>query len=315
MAKTLSGREVGERAYKTFIEKNNDLADPSPWLALFLDRSLPMDTHAKAAFLSDSSSRSRQFFLPLIRPFCRFAIIMNQVLKVIIPNALHSSKFLHYLIYLGQKYFVSPEANYIILRHFHLGSQILKFLAANVKDAEINLKSIQPTKLSDIYKNEIYINHDLNLFNFVIQLNESLRKHKTDVHAKGPLNFSMIEPGDFEIEGFRDGWTNFLDVETAIEIYTPMFQFFLRDSDFWRAYHSLQFDETIALYVAKVLGNPAHLSLLNNKHPLAPLTGTKAAYRLVLHGIASELLHGILVQEKRAQTAEGKNRAMLFQAK
>jgi hypothetical protein len=312
MAETLTGKEVGTRAHKEFSKKTNDVADPSPWLALFLDRSLPMDTHAKAAFLKDSSSRSRQFLLPLIRPFCRLMIILNQVLKVIIPNAIQSSRALHYLIYLGQKYFVSPEANYIILRHFHLGSEMLKFLAVNIPNSEISLKPIRPTTLRTIYEEEIYVNHDLNLFNFVIQLNESLRKHQTDITAKSPLDFSMINQGDFEINGLRDGWTNFLDCESAIEIYTPLFQFFLRDSDFWRAYHSLQFDETIALYIAKVLGNPAHVALVNNKHPLAPLTGTRAAYRLVLHGISSELMHGILAQEKRAQVGGNVNRSIIF---
>jgi hypothetical protein len=312
MAQYLTGKEVGERSYKEFLAKTNDVADPSPWFALFLDRSLPMDTHAKAAFLTDSSSRSRQFLLPLIRPFCRFMIMFNQVLKCLVPNAFHSSRALHYLIYLGQKYFVTPEANYIIMRHFHIGSQLLKFLTLNIKGAEITLKPIRPYELKEIYEKEIYVNHDLNLFNFVIQLNESLKKNRTDIETHETVDFSAIEQGDFDIKGLRDGWTNFLDVESAIEIYTPLFQFFLRDSDFWRAYHSLQFDETIALYIAKVLQNPNHLALLNNKHPLAPMTGVRAAYRLVLHGISSELLHGVLAQDKRVLANEGKNRATTF---
>ena len=308
----MSGAEVGQRAYDNFSKRKNDPSDPSPWLALFLDRSLPMDNHAKAAFLTDASSRSRQFLLPIIRPFCRLAIILNQILKVLLPTVFSSSKVLHYLIYLGQKYFVSPEGNYIILRHFHLGSEILKFIAANAKNAEINLKAIRPEVLRQIYTEEIYVNHDLNLFNFVIQLNESLKKHQHDIVAKDPLDFSMIQQGDFNIREIRNGWTNVLDVETAVEIYTPLFQLFLRDQDFWRAHHSLQFDETIGLYIAKILRNPNHLGLVNNKHPLSPLTGTKAAYRLMLHGISSELLHGILAQERRAQSDDKVNRSIDF---
>jgi len=310
--KLLTGNEVAERCSKEFSVMINRLDDPSPWHALFLDRSLPMDTGAKAAYLKDASTWSRQFMLPLIRPFCRLAIIVNQVIKCVVPNAIHSSRVLHYLIYVGQKYFLTPEANYIILRHFHLGSQILRFLATNIRDAEINLKPILPTELKSIYDDEIYINHDINLFNFVIQLNESLRKNHSDIACNEVPDFSMIEQGDFGIHGLRDTWLNFLDVESAIEIYTPLFQFFLRDSDFWRAFHSLQFDETFALYVAKVLRSPNHVALVNNKHPLAVLTGTKSAYRLLLHGISSELIHGVLAQEKRAQIDPKSNRSMYF---
>ena len=306
MANVLSGKEVGERAYAEFLTQKNTPDDPSPWYALNLDHSLPMDIYAKATYLKDCSGWSRQFLLPIVRPFARLMIMLIQVLKVFIPNKLHSSKLLHYLIYVGQEYFVSPEANFIILRHFHLGSQILKFLAYNIKNAEISLKVISPTKLRDIYTEEIYLNHDINLYNFIIQLNESLRKSDMKMDIREPLSFEMITQGDFDIQGLRDTWLNFIDVETAIEIYTPIFQLLLRDSDFWRAHHSLQFDETIALYVAQVLKNPHHLGLVNNKHPLAPMSGTAAAYRLLLHGISSELLHGMLAQRKYAAAEPGR---------
>lgn len=301
MAVTLSGKEVGARALSNFSKARHNSDDPSPWLALFLDQSLPMEPQSKASYLTDISSPSRQYLLPLLRPITKFAIMFNQVLKIFLPNFLTSSKLLHYLIYLGQKYFVSPEANYVILRHFHIGSQILKFLSVNILNTEVTLKSIRPTELKDIYKDEIYLNHDINLYNFIIQLNDSLRKSGKPLEVREPLDFSMIEQGDFNIQNLRDSIFNFLDVETAIELYTPIFQLLLRDSDFWRAHHSLQFDETIAIYIAQILKNANHLGLSNNKHPLAPMPGTGAAFRLVLHGISSELLHGALALRKRAQ--------------
>ena len=44
-----------------------------------------------------------------------------------------------------------------------------------------------------------------------------------------------------------------LDLQTAIEIYTPLFALFLPDRDFWRSSNSLQLDETIALYVGAAI--------------------------------------------------------------
>src|ERR1700759_863149 len=99
------------------------------------------------------------------------------------------------------------------------------------------------------------------------------------------------------------GKLNFLDLESAIEIYTPMYQLFLTDSDFWRACNSLQLDETVALYTSKLIGDASYMSLVNNKHPLIPLSTLQAGYRLLLHGLAAESLHATLRQAKREQVA------------
>ena len=98
-------------------------------------------------------------------------------------------------------------------------------------------------------------------------------------------------------------WHNFVDLETAIELFTPIYQLFLTDNDFWRATNSLQLDETIAIYVARILEQPHNLVLLNNKHPLVPESTLRAGHRLVLHGLSSEMLYELLVRTKRAQAA------------
>ena len=64
-----------------------DLRDPNPWLAMYLDQSLPMDRQAKAALVLDLGSFSRQFVLPVVRPFARLAIILIQLLKIVTPRA------------------------------------------------------------------------------------------------------------------------------------------------------------------------------------------------------------------------------------
>jgi hypothetical protein len=43
---------------------------------------------------------------------------------------------------------------------------------------------------------------------------------------------------------------------------------------------------------------------VNNHHPLVPLTTLRAGYRLVLHGLSTELLHAMLVKLKQAQQAD-----------
>ncbi|MCI0355114.1 MAG: hypothetical protein L0099_08755 [Acidobacteria bacterium] len=279
-----------------------DQRDPDPWLALYLDRSVPIDDDAKAALLLCNRSRSRQFLLPLVRPLARLTIILIQLLKMIIPNRFTSSKVLHRLIYWGLKYFVSPEANFLILRHFHIGSEVLGFVAANTPEVQIELNPLRPANLEGV-KDDLFLKHDLNLFNFVIRLNSKLRDAGLEVHTPTHLNFDAITDGPFPIEGLPNRWTNCLDVQTAIELYTPLYQLFLTDNDFWRAANSLQLDETVGLYVARILRAPEQIALVNNKHPMVPLSTLRAGFRLMLHGLAAESLHALLRQRKRRAAA------------
>ncbi|MGH9532720.1 MAG: DUF6999 family protein [Terriglobales bacterium] len=275
-----------------------DQRDPDPWLALYLDRSIPIDDDAKAALLLCNRSRSRQFLLPLVRPLARLTIILIQLLKVIIPNRFTSSKILHRLIYWGLKYWVSPEANFLILRHFHIGSEVLAFVAANTPEIQVELNPLKPPSLETV-KDDLFLKHDLNLFNFVIRLNTKLREVGLDVHTPQRLNFDAITDGPFPLEELPRRWSNFIDVQTAIELYTPLYQLFLTDNDFWRASNSLQLDETVGLYVARILRAPEQIALVNNKHPMVPLSTLMAGFRLMLHGLAAESLHALLRQHKR----------------
>lgn len=274
--------------------------DPNPWLALYLDMSLPLSDEVKAALLANSGSRSRQFLLPLIRPCAKLTIVLFQVLKIFIPNKFTSSKFLHKLIYRGLRTWVRPDANYLILRHFHIGSEILQFVASNIPGVRIPLNPLRPRELSDL-QDDMFLKHDLNIYNFLIRINREMKAQGIQLSKQEKVNFDCITDGPFQIseESLPTRRMNFLDLESAIEIYTPLYQLFLTDSDFWRACNSLQLDETVALYTSKLLGDPSYIGLVNNKHPLIPLSTLQAGYRLLLHGLAAECLHATLVQFKR----------------
>jgi hypothetical protein len=283
---------------KKFELENYNPEDPDPWLALYLDRSIQMDDEAKAALLISMSSFSRAAVLPVARPIARLAIIFIHALNYLVPARFTSSKTLHRLIYWGLKNFVSPEANFLILRHFHIGSEILAFVSSNIPGVEVETDPIRPRTLEDV-KQDIFLRHDLNLYNFVIRLNTKLRNDDINLRPPNTLNFDCITDGPFELSEFPNRWTNFIDVQTAIEIYTPLYQLFLSESDFWRAANSLQLDETVGLYVARILNAPEYIGLVNNKHPMVPLSTMGAGFRLMLHGLAAESLHAILREYKK----------------
>lgn len=279
-----------------------DPQNPDPWLALYLDTNSYIEESAKEALLTGNVSWCRRFLFPVAFPLARLCIGIVKLFRILFPNHPQSCRLLHLSIYWGLKYFVSPGANYLILRHFNIGTENLKFIADNIPGIEIKTtKPLRPRSLEDLIDNTFLI-HDLNIFNFVIELNKQLREKGIEITKPVKINFDAISTEPFDIAPMPKKWHNFIDLHTAVELYTPLYALFLSDADFWRASNSLQLDQTIALYIAKILGKPETVSLVNNKHPMIPLFILAAGYRLMLHGHDAESLHGMLVKMKKEQT-------------
>ena len=291
------GRELGDVAH--------DRNDPDPWLALYLDDSVPVDEGAKAALLRGNDTYSRRFFLPACRPLIFIFFVFVQLFRRFFPAWPHSSRMLHNLIHWGLRNFATPDANFLILRHFNIGTEILQFLKDNapVPAERIQTVPLRPKRLADL-KDNVFLQHDLNVYNFIIELNKALRAAGREMEPPPRLNFDAITDGPFEFETFPDRRLNFVDVQTAIEFYTPVYALFLSRHDFVRAANSLQLDETFGIYVAKLLDSDYHMSLIKNHHPIIPLSVFQAGFRLMMHGYDAEALHGHLRRLKRAQAEE-----------
>ena len=274
------------------------LADPDPWEALASDRFLPIAPAAKQALVRDQQSASRQFVLPLIRPLARAMIVLAQLLHLIAPRWPHAPKLLHRVIAFGMKHFLTPDANLLILRHFHLGSQVLRFIADNATPGFMPaLDPMRPHKIDDV-KDNLFLKHDLNIYRFLIELNAELERRGGDIGQVAAPDFTALTD-QLDIANLPGGRFNVIDLQTAIELYTPAYALLLTDRDFWRAANSLQLDETVGLYAARLTGEEKHLAMINNRHPMLPLSTLRAGFRLMLHGLSTELLHGFLMELKR----------------
>ena len=69
-------------------------------------------------------------------------------------------------------------------------------------------------------------------------------KARRDILGRGlapppTLDLSMVKPCPVKLEDMPHGRLNFIDLQTAIELYTPVYQLLLTDNDFWRASNSL----------------------------------------------------------------------------
>jgi hypothetical protein len=279
-----------------------DVRDPDPWLALQLDQSFPVADEAKAALLSGNRSWSRRWLFPVIRPLIFVFFVFVKIFRGLTPRWPNANRSLHRLISWGLKTFCTPAANTLILRHFHIGTELLAFIKANAGPVTVETVPLRPRTLKDLEDN-VFLQHDLNVYNFIIQLNGALREQGRELTPVAEPDFSMISDEPFELETFPTGPLNFVDVQTAIEVYTPLYALFLPRHDFVRASNSLQLDEVIGVYIARILGTDYHLAFMKNGHPLVPLSTLQAGYRLMMHGLDCEGLHGWLRQMKRRQAA------------
>ena len=285
-----------------FDPAGHDPRDPDPWLALYLDRSLPIDEEAKRALLMGARSWSRRWLFPVSRPLVILFFMVVKVLRAISPRHPNLNGLLHRTIHWGLRTFGTPETNTLILRHFHIGTELLAFMKANAGPVEVSSHPLRPTKLKDIEDN-LFLQHDLNVFNFIIELNRSLRAQGRELEPPERIDFSMISDAFPPFEEFPRGPLNRIDVQTAVEFYTPLYALMLPRSDFVRAAHSLQLDETVAIYMARILGADYHLNFIKNGHPMIALSTLQAGYRLMMHGLDCEALHGWLRVLKTRQAA------------
>lgn len=286
---------MSSRIENIFETHTIDLQNPDPWVALALDQSTFLDQATKEALMRNNSTWSRRVLLPLIRPVGRALIIVARGVRICIPNVCASSSVLHAVLCWGMSTFVSRDANYLILRHFNMGSEVLAFLNKNLADGTLSAHPLRPKSIRDLRDN-FFVQHDLNLYNFVIELNMYLHERGL---VMGPIplkdiDFSPITDFHEEITNLPDTWHNFLDLQSAIELYTPLFALCLSREDFERASISLQLDETIAIYAAKLFNKGEIMGLVNNKHPLVPLSTIETGIRLMLHGVDAENLYGFI---------------------
>lgn len=276
-----------------------DPADPDPWLALYLDRSLPIDEGAKRALLMGNRSVSRRWLFPIVRPFFFIFLAAAKTLRAFLPRRPNLNRSLHKLIHWGLRTLCSPEANTLIMRHFHIGTEILAFIKANAGPVQVETKPLRPRTLADLEDN-VFLQHDLNIYSFIIQLNASLRAQGRDLVPVDEPDFSMISES-FPLETFPSTRLNVIDVQTAIEAYTPLYALMLPRSDFVRAANSLQLDEVIGVALAKILGTPYHLAFIKNGHPMVQLSTLQSGFRLMMHGLDCEGIHGWLRAMKHRQ--------------
>jgi hypothetical protein len=282
-----------------YTPKPYNRRDPNVWDVLFCDRSIPVDLVAKAYMMRDLQNWTRNYLLIPIKVIANVLLALIMTVKRLLPFQFSAYTLMHKSATFFLNNLVSPEACYLIVRHFCIGSNIVNFLIDNGPDPQIEKSQLYPRTVSDLAGNA-FLEHDLILYNFVWDYNQAMLTNPNwlqKVKARG-INYGSIQPVEVEIDFDKRRWLRILDLESAIELFKVFYSLCLTSDEFARAVLSLQLDENFGIYISEIIGNSDWNHVILNRHPLAPNSPFNAARDLFLHGIISEYLYRYLELQK-----------------
>jgi hypothetical protein len=273
---------------------HHDRSNPNTWDALYQDNAIPVDPIAKSYMVKDLQNWTRNYLLLPIKAVANITLALIMVTKRLLPWQFSNYWIMHRSAALFLHHFVTPEANYLIVRHICLGSNIVNFLIDNGPDPQIPKANLYPRSIQDLADNA-FLEHDLVLYNFVLDYAAAQATNPdwlATVQSRG-LSYDAIQPIQLHID-MRRRWSQILDLESAIELFKVFYSLCLTSDEFERALLSLEFDENFGSYVSVITNDYRWNHVINNRNPLAPNSPFGAARRLLYHGITTEQLHRYL---------------------
>lgn len=275
-------------------------ANPSLYDVLELDDAVPMDPKVRLLWVKNLRSPLRRGALSLIRIVRTLTLYVFYFVRRIIPDFLQPSfpNLLQRIICFFMKWFVTPEANYLILNHFWTESNLINFIIANSRNrASVKPLELYPDHVRDLLTHT-FVKHDIAMFNALHDLGPV--EGEAWPVDRSRLDFSLMRPLAVKLDPARRRWTQFIDFETAHELFKATFCLLLTWDEYERSMTSLQFDHSLAVRVAGILGDPTLTDLAHNRHPLMIVGPTGIGHRFILHGLFVEYIHERLARLARA---------------
>ena len=264
----------------------------SPFLeAVAVDDAIPIDPEAVELWLSDLDRRSRWFLRPLLQFL--FAVLLHTTwaLKRLPLPQFSAHRFLQKMICFFCTHFVSPEANQLIIRHFTTESNILNFMKENMQPNDVAPLTLYPKNVNDMLEHT-FVNHDQELFRMLRDLGASDRSSWPI--AQDDLKWSLWRPMEIDDSVRERRWTQVLDFETSHALFMCLFCFLLTAEEYRDAINGFNLDQSIAVKIGLMIGDPTLAELAYNKYPLYLLGPWNLGQRFLMHGFFTEYLHARL---------------------
>ena len=269
--------------------------NPSLFDVLDVDDSLPIGADVRSLWIKNLKHPFRLTVMHLVRFMATITLCTSYFLKRLIPIQFCAHKTLQGIICWFMKWFVIPEANVLIMRHYWTESNIINFVIANSKNSNIEKAELYPEKIDDLMQ-QTFIDHDVVLFNALYDLGHT-DKEEWPVDSD-KIDYSDVREIKLDESVSQRRWSQCVDFETAHELFKTTFCLFLKADEYERSINSLQFDQTLAIRVARITGDSSVNNLIYNGFPLFIVGPLRLSQRFVMHGLFTEHLNAYLEQSK-----------------
>lgn len=264
----------------------------SPYLqAVAVDEAIPISPVAVALWLRDLDNPLRWIVRPVLQFLLAAVLHVTWALKRLPLPQFRAHRLLQRTICWFCRNFVSPEANLLILRHFATESNILNFLRDNSGVTAAPL-ALYPRKIDDMLEHT-FVDHDQELFRMMREVGPRPRSGST---TRGALNWTNWREIDIRDQGHARRWTQRLDFETSHSLFMCLFCFLLTAEEYRDAINGFNLDQSIAIRVGELIGDPTVVEMAYNKYPHYLVGPWNLSQRFLMHGFFTEYLHARLEQ-------------------
>jgi hypothetical protein len=271
--------------------------------AIAVDNSLPIHPEAVELWLRDLENPLRWIIRPVLQGCFALLLHVTWVLKRLPLPQFRAHGLLQWTICAFCRWFVSPEANRLILRHFATESNLLNFLRDNsgpAVAAAVKPLELYPRRIDDML-HQTFVDHDQELFRMFRELGR-WDATRGAVPAAA-LDWSHWRPVDVPDQGHPRRWTQVLDFETSHALFMCLFCFLLTRDEYRDAINGFNLDQSVAIRVGQLIGDPRLAELAYNKYPQYLVGPWNLGQRFLMHGFFTEYLHERLEQYRATAIA------------
>jgi hypothetical protein len=269
----------------------------SPFLqAIEVDDTLSIDPAAVRLWLKDLENPLRWIVRPLLQFFFAVPLHVTWFVKRLPLPQFRAHRLLQRMICWFCTYAVSPEANVLILRHFFTESNLLNFLRDNCGASSAPL-ALYPQTIGDLLEHS-FVRHDQELFRMMRDLGHAAAGRK----SAAELDWTHWRPIDVDERSIKRRRTQILDFETAHSLFMCLFCLLLTAEEYRDSINGFNLDQSIAIRIARVIGDGELAEMAYNKHPLYLVGPWNLSQRFLMHGFFTEYLYGRLEELRRRST-------------
>jgi len=273
----------------------------SPYLqAVAVDTSIPIDPVAVELWLRDVDNPLRWIVRPLLQFVFGILLHITWALKRLPLPQFRAHGLLQRMICWFCRNAVSPQANLLILRHFATESNILNFLRDNSNAPDVPPLDLYPQTIDDMLEHT-FVRHDQELFRVL----RDVGRWDSSGWPKpaGELNWTHWRPVTVGPQSIPRRALQLLDFETSHQLFMCLFCLLLTAEEYRDSINGFNLDQSIAIRIGKMIGDPGVAEFAYNKHPLYLVGPWNLSQRFLMHGFFTEYLHARLERVRLQDTS------------